>query len=71
MNNSSITILKGKYEDKDILVLRILLIHNEMPFDFKRLQYLVWLTFSMSINKSIEQSLSVGGINLEKSIFSS
>jgi hypothetical protein len=41
-----------------------------MSFDFKRLQFSVWLAFAMSINKSQEQSLSVCGINLENSCFS-
>jgi ATP-dependent DNA helicase PIF1 len=67
MNIIEGTILKGKNKGKDVLISRISLIPNDMPFDFKRLQFSVWLTFAMSINKSQGQSLSVCGIDLENS----
>lgn len=46
------TILKGKYEGEDVLTPRIPMIPNDMPFDFKRLQFPVRLVFAMSIIKS-------------------
>jgi ATP-dependent DNA helicase PIF1 len=59
------TILERKYKDEVVLIPQIPLIPNDMPFDYKRLQFPLWLAFSMSINKSEEQSLNVCGINLE------
>lgn len=71
MNNIiEATILKGKYKGEDVLIPRIPMIPNDMPFDFKRLQFPVRLAFAMSINKSQGQSLSVCGINLENPCFS-
>jgi ATP-dependent DNA helicase PIF1 len=53
MNNvTEVTILKGKYKGEEVLIPRISLITNDMPFDFKRLQFPMQLTFAMSINKS-------------------
>jgi ATP-dependent DNA helicase PIF1 len=71
MNNViEATIMKGKFTGEDVLIPRIPLISNDMPFNFKRLQFPVRLAFAMSINKSQGQSLSVCGINLENSCFS-
>jgi ATP-dependent DNA helicase PIF1 len=50
--NNVMEVLKGKYKGEDVLIPRIPLIPNDMPFDFKWLQFLVWLAFAMSINKS-------------------
>lgn len=53
MNNVvEATILKGKYKGKDSLIPRIPMISNDMPFDFKRLEFLVRFAFATSINKS-------------------
>jgi len=71
MNNGiEATISERKYKDKDVLIPQISLIPNNMPFDFKRLQFQVRLAFAMSINKSKGQSLSVCGINLKNLCFS-
>lgn len=71
MNNViEATILKGKYKGEHVLIPRIPMIPNDLPFDFKRLQFPVRLAFAMSINKSQGQSLSVCGINLENPCFS-
>jgi ATP-dependent DNA helicase PIF1 len=67
MNVIEATILKGKYKGEDVLSPWTPLIPNDMPFDFKRLQFPVRLAFAMSINKSQGQSLS---INLENPCFS-
>jgi ATP-dependent DNA helicase PIF1 len=67
MNNViEANILKEKYKGEDVLIPRIPLIPNDIrfiPFDFKRLQFLVRLAFAMSINKFKRQSLSVYGLN--------
>lgn len=49
---------KGEY----VFIPRILMIPSDMPFEFKRLQFLVRLAFAMSINKPHGQSLRVAGI---------
>ena len=59
------TIIKGKYKGEDVLIPRIPMIPTDLPFDFKRLQFPVRLTFAMTINKLQGQSLEVCGINLE------
>jgi ATP-dependent DNA helicase PIF1 len=71
MNNVvEATILKGKYKGEDVLISRIPLVPNDMPFDFKRLHFPVRLAFAMSKNKPQGQSLSVYGMNLENLCFS-
>jgi hypothetical protein len=42
----------------------------DMSFEFKRLQFPVWLAFAMTINKAQGQSLQVSGLNLENPCFS-
>lgn len=64
------TILKGKFKGEEVLIPRISLISNDLPFEFKRLQFPVRLAFAMTINKSQGQSLEVCGINLEFPCFS-
>lgn len=63
------TILKGRYKGEDVLIPRIPMIPNDLPFDFKRLQFPVRLAFAMTINKAQGQSLEVCGINLEYPCF--
>ena len=60
----------NNFKREDVLIPCIPMIPNDMPFDFKRLQFPVRLAFAVSINKSQEQSLSVCGINLENPCFS-
>ena len=36
-----------------------------MPFEFKRIQFPIWVTLAMMINKSQGQSLSVCGLIIE------
>ena len=64
------TILNGKYEGEGTLFPRIPLIPNDVLFHFMRLLFPVRLAFTMSINRSQGQSLSVCGINLENPCFS-
>ncbi|XP_036322368.1 ATP-dependent DNA helicase pif1-like [Rhagoletis pomonella] len=64
------TILTGKSKGEVCLIPRIPMIPTDMPFEFKRLQYHVRLSFAMSINKAQGQTLNVCGVNLEESCFS-
>ena len=63
------TIMTGCAKGKNVFISRIPLIPNDLPFDFKRLQFPVRLAFAVSINKSQGQSLKVAGINLENPCF--
>lgn len=53
------TILNGKSKGEDVLIPRIPMIPNGMPFNFRRLQFPVRLAFAMTINKAQGQSLKV------------
>ncbi|GBP40449.1 hypothetical protein EVAR_25301_1 [Eumeta japonica] len=54
------TILTGKSKGEVCLIPRIPMIPTDMPFEFKRLQYPVRLSFAMSINKAQGQTLHAG-----------
>lgn len=64
------TILTGKGKGEVVLIPRIPMIPTDMPFQFKRLQYPVRLSFAISINKAQGQTLKVCGLNLEQMCFS-
>lgn len=64
------TILKGKFKGEDVFIPRIPMIPQDLPFDFKRLQFPVRLAFAMTINKAQGQSLALCGIDLEFPCFS-
>ncbi|KAI6647769.1 hypothetical protein LOD99_8484 [Oopsacas minuta] len=64
------TILTGPGTGEDVFIPRIPLIPVDMPFEFKRLQFPVRLSFAMPINKSQGQSLKVVGLYLESMCFS-
>lgn len=64
------TILSGRYKGEDVLIPRIPMIPNDVPFEFKRLQFPVRLAFGLTINKAQGQSLDVAGVVLEKPCFS-
>ncbi|GFS85126.1 ATP-dependent DNA helicase PIF6 [Trichonephila clavipes] len=71
MNNViEATILTGKFKGEDVLWPHIPMIPTDMPFEFKRLQFPVRLSFAMTINKAHGQSLQVCGLNLENPCFS-
>lgn len=71
MNNLiEATILTGMFKGEDVLIPRIPMIPNDLPFEFKRLQFPIRLAFAITINKSQGQSLDVCGINLELPVFS-
>ena len=63
-------IIKGKFKGEEVLTPRIPIIPADLPFQFKRIQFPVRLTFTMTMNKWQGQSLKVCGINLEFPCFS-
>ena len=63
------TIITGKYAGEDVFIPRIPLRPSNMPFNFKRLQFPVRVSFGMTINKAQGQSLKVVGLNLEDPCF--
>ena len=65
------TILTGCSKGEDVFIPQIPMVPNDMPFEFKRLQFPVRLAFAMPINKAQGQSLKVAGINLGTSCFKS
>ncbi len=49
---ATILILAGCAKDEDAFIPRIPMVTTDLPFEFKRLQFPVRLTFVMSINKT-------------------
>jgi ATP-dependent DNA helicase PIF1 len=64
------TVLTEKARGLHVFIPKIPLIPSDTPFHFKRLQFPVNLSFSITINKSQGQSLSVVGLHLEDQVFS-
>ena len=64
------TIITGKHAGEDVFIPRIPLRPSNLPFDFKRLQFPVRVSFAMTINKAQGQTLKVVGLNLEEPCFS-
>lgn len=54
-------VLKGMHKGEEYLIPRIPMIPTHMPFEFKRIQFPISLSFAMTINKSKGHSLSVDG----------
>jgi ATP-dependent DNA helicase PIF1 len=63
-------ILTGCAKNTVVLIPRIPIIADDIPFPFKRTQFPVRLAFSMSINKSQGQSMTVMGCDLVTPCFS-
>ena len=63
-------ILTGSGKGDSVFIPRMSLIPSNLPFEFKRFQFPVRLSFAMSINKSQGQSLKVAGLQLEEPCFS-
>jgi ATP-dependent DNA helicase PIF1 len=61
-------VLNGKFRDENILLPRIPIIPTDAPK--KRLQFPIGLSFTMTINKSQGQTMSVCGLDLSTSCFS-
>lgn len=64
------TIITGESKGDEVLIPRIPIIPNNLPFQFKRLQFPLKASFSMTINKSQGQTLKVAGIHLSTPCFS-
>ena len=64
------TIISGCGKGEHVFIPRIPLIPSNMPFEFKRLQFPIRLSFAMTINKSQGQTLKVAGLHLEEDCFS-
>lgn len=64
------TILTGCAQGESVFVPRIPLIPNDLPFDFKRLQFPLKVCFAMTINKSQGQTLKYAGVDLREHCFS-
>ena len=55
---------------ESVLIPRIPIIPTDLPFQFKRLQFPIRVSFAMTINKEQGQTLRVAGVHLEKHCFS-
>ncbi|GFX56443.1 ATP-dependent DNA helicase [Trichonephila clavipes] len=64
-----VTILTGEAKGDNVLIPRIPIIPNNLPFNFKRLQFPLKVAFSITINKSQGQTLKVAGIHLGSPCF--
>ncbi|UYV67982.1 SETMAR [Cordylochernes scorpioides] len=53
-------ILTGSFRGEEVLIPRIPIIPNDLPFNFRRLQFPVMVAFAMTINKSQGQTLQKG-----------
>ncbi|UYV80257.1 KLHDC10 [Cordylochernes scorpioides] len=71
-NAQEATILTGCFQNEEVFIPRIPLIHDDKhsPLHFKRLQFPIRVSFAMSINKAQGQSLKIAGIDLEQPCFS-
>jgi ATP-dependent DNA helicase PIF1 len=63
-------ILSGQHKGQDATIPRIPIIPTGYPFQFKRIQFPVKLSFVMTINKSQGQSIKHCGLYLENPCFS-
>ncbi|GFT78628.1 ATP-dependent DNA helicase [Trichonephila clavipes] len=64
------TILTGEAKGDNVLIPSIPITPNNLPFNFKCLQFPLKVAFSMTINKSQGQTLKVAGIHLGSPCFS-
>ncbi|GFW36896.1 ATP-dependent DNA helicase [Trichonephila clavipes] len=63
-------IISGCGKGEIVFIPRIPIIPSNFPFEFRRLQFPINVSFAMTINKSQGQTLSKAGIDLTKGCFS-
>ena len=63
------SIITGEYAGEVVFIPRISLAPSDYPFEFRRKQYPVKLSYCMTINKAQGQSLKVCGLHLEQNCF--
>ena len=65
-------IITGNWKGETVFVPRIPLISSQMhlPIEFKRLQFLLRLSFATSINKYQGQTIKIVGLHLQEHCFS-
>ncbi|CAB3235853.1 unnamed protein product [Arctia plantaginis] len=63
-------VLTGPAVGQTVLIPRIPMIPNDLPFNFKRIQFPVKLSFAVTINKSQGQTFKHVGIDLRQDCFS-
>src|SRR5436190_23196328 len=56
------TVLTGTSKGEEVLIPRIPIIPNNLPFQFKLVQFPLKVAFTMTVNKSQGQTLKVAGI---------
>ncbi|XP_075235001.1 ATP-dependent DNA helicase Pif1-like [Lycorma delicatula] len=65
------TILIGKFQGEVVLLRRIpIMIPSDSPIPFKRFQFPIRLAFSLTINNSQGQTMTICGLDLENPCFS-
>ena len=64
------TIMTGRWARKDVFIPRIPFIPMDYPFEFRRLQFPVKLSYAMTINKAQGQTLQTTGLFLDPGCFS-
>ena len=64
------TILTGVGKGEDVFIPRIPIIPSDIPFEFKRLQFPIKLSYAMTINKAQGQPLRITGLELTSPCFS-
>ena len=62
--------MTGIAKGEDILIPHITIIPTDLPFQFKRVQFLPKAAFAITINKVQGQTLKVVGVHLEKKQYS-
>ncbi|GBP93841.1 ATP-dependent DNA helicase PIF6 [Eumeta japonica] len=63
-------VLTGPAVGQTVLIPRIPMIPNDLPFNFKRIQFPIKLSFAVTINKSQGQTFKHVGIDLRQDCFS-
>ena len=63
-------ILTGPFKSEDVLIPWIPKIPTDISFQFKGLQFPIWLAFAITINKAQGQSLELCGLYLHTDCFS-